>query len=167
MSYMPGGSARALVDLLESSAEAEELEIKSDEFVAKLGKAYKIALSIAAFLSLAVGIPSTFVWHEEVGIIFLVVGTAAMLVLPTLLSYRCVVNKISLKEEYFVLFVKCKKEVLWESVKYRRLKTGKDKSLKLYDANKRKLISFDGMTVGFDRIAKMAKRSSVKEYRGK
>ena len=166
MSYMPG-AARALVDLLEISTEAEELEIKNGEFVAKMGKAYKIALSIAAFLSLAVGIPSTFVWHVDVGIIFLVLGIAAALVLPTILSYRCIVNKISLTEEYFALFVKRKKEVLWESVKYRKLKTEKNKSLKLYDANKRKLISFDSMTVGFDRIAKMAKRSSVKEYRGK
>ena len=63
----------------------------------------------------------TFVCHEDVGIIFLVLGIGALLVLPTIISYRCIVNKISLKEEYFVLFIKLKKEVLWDTVKYRKI----------------------------------------------
>ena len=98
MSYMPGGSARALADYLEASAEAEELELPKGEFIAKMGRAYKIALTLASLVSLAIGIPSTFIWHSEVGIIFFVLGLAALLVLPTIISYRCVVNKISLKE---------------------------------------------------------------------
>lgn len=163
MSYMPG-SARALADYLESSAQCEELDLPKGEFVAKMGKAYKIALSIASFVSLAIGIPSTFIWREEVGIVFLVIGIATLLVLPTIISYRCIVNKISLREECFVLFVKLKKEVLWESVKYRKVKLGNNKSIKLYDVNRKKLMSFDGATVGFGRIAKMAKRSSIKNY---
>ena len=164
MSYMPGGSARALGDLLESYAEREELDLPNGEFVAKMGKAYKIALSIASFVSLAIGIPTTFVWYEEVGIIFLALGIAALLVLPSIISYRCAVNNISLKEEYFILFIKVKKEVLWESVKYRKITIGKNNSIKLYDANRKKLMSFDGATVGFGRIVKMAKRSSINDY---
>ena len=167
MSYMPGGSARAMADYLEASAEAEELDLPKGEFVAKTGRAYKIALSIASLVSLAIGIPSTFIWREEVGIIFLVLGIAALLILPTILSYRCVVNKIFLKEEYLILFIKFRKEVLWESVKYKKIIIGRNNAIKLYDANRKKLISFDGATVGFGRIVKMAKRSSIKEYNKK
>ena len=108
MSYMPGETARAMADYLEASAEAEELDLPKGEFVAKTGRAYKIALSIASLVSLAIGIPSTFIWREEVGIIFLVLGIAALLILPTILSYRCVVNEIFLKEEYLILFIKRK-----------------------------------------------------------
>ena len=167
MSYMPGGSARALADYLEASAEREELDLPKGEFVAKMGKAYKIALFIASFVCLAIGIPTTFIWHEEVGIIFLVLGIAGLFVLPTIISYRCVVNKIFLKEEYFILFIKVKKEVLWDSVKYKKIIIGRNNSIKLYDANRKKLMSFDGATVGFSRIVKMAKRSSIKDYNKK
>ena len=163
MSYMPG-AARALADYLKASAECEELYLPKGEFIAKMGKAYKIALSIASFVSLVIGIPTTFIWHEDVGIIFLILGIVALLVLPTIISYRCIVNKISLKEEYLVLFIKLKKEVLWDSVKYRKITTGKNKSIKLYDVNRKRLMSFDRATVGFGRIVKMAKRSSVKDY---
>lgn len=75
-----------------------------------MGKAYKIALSITSFVGLAIGIPSTFIRRKEVGIVFLVISIAALLVLHTIISYRCVVNKISLKEEYFVLFIKLKRK---------------------------------------------------------
>ncbi|MBE7027359.1 MAG: hypothetical protein E7410_07380 [Ruminococcaceae bacterium] len=163
MSYMPG-LGRAMSDYLETSAQCEELDLPKGEFVAKMGKAYKIALSIASFASLVIGIPSTFILHEEVGIIFLVLGVAILLILPTIISYRCIVNKISLKEEYFVLFIKFKKEVLWESVKYRKIKIGRNYSIKLYDINRKKLMSFDGATVGVGRIVKMAKRGSIKDY---
>ena len=166
MSYMPG-LGRAMADYLEASAECEELDLPKGEFIAKMGKAYKIALSIAAFVSLVIGIPTTFIWHEDVGIIFLILGIVALLVLPTIISYRCIVNKISLKEEYLVLFIKLKKEVLWDSVKYRKITTGNNKSIKLYDVNGKRLMSFDSTTVGFGRIVKMAKRSAIRDYNKK
>ena len=166
MSYLPG-AGRAMADYLEASAECEELDLPKGEFIAKMGKAYKVALSIASFVSLAIGIPTTLVWHEDVGIIFLVLGIAALLVLPTIISYRCIVNKISLKEEYFVLFIKLKKEVLWDTVKYRKITIGRNNSIKLYDASGKRLISIDGATVGFRRIVKMAKRGSIKDYNKK
>ena len=166
MSYMPG-VGRAMADYLEASAECEELDLPKGEFIAKMGKAYKIALSIAAFVSLVIGIPTTFIWHEDVGIIFLILGIVALLVLPTIVSYRCIVNKISLKEEYLVLFIKLKKEVLWDSVKYRKITTGNNKSIKLYDVNGKRLMSFDSATVGFGRIVKMAKRSAIRDYNKK
>lgn len=167
ISYM-AGIGKFLGDYLEASAQGEELDLPKGEFIAKSGKAYKAALSIASFVSLAIGIPMTFVYHEDVGIIFLVLGIGALLCLPTIISYRCVVNKIFLKEEYFVLFIKFKKEVLWEDVKYRKITIGrKNNSIKLYDANRKRLISFDGATVGFGRIVKMAKRGSIRDYNKK
>lgn len=166
MSYMPG-LGRSLADYLESSAEGEELDLPKGEFIAKMGKAYKVALIIASLVSLDIGIPSTFIWREEVGIIFLVLGIAALLVLPSVFSYRCVVNKNVLIEEYFILFIKMKKEILWNDVKYRRIRLGKNKSIKLYDKNKKLLFAFDGVIVGFSRILKFAKRSSIKDYNKK
>ena len=166
MSYMPG-LGRSMADYLEASAECEELDLPKGEFIGKMGKAYKVALSIASFVSLAIGIPTTFVWHEDVGVVFLIIGIAALLVLPTIISYRCIVNKISLKEEYLVLFIKLKKEVLWDTVKYKKITFGNNNSIKLYDANGKRLMSFDSATVGFGRIVKMAKRSSIKDYNKK
>ncbi len=166
MGYMPG-LGRAMSDYLEASVASEEFDLPKGEFIAKMGKAYKIALSITSFVSLAVGIPNTFIWHEDVGIIFLVIGIAALLVLPSILSYRCVVNKTVLIEEYFILFIKRKKEILWSDVKYRKIRIGKNNSIKLYDENKKLLISFDNAIVGFNRIIKIAKRCSIKEYNKK
>lgn len=155
---------RDLNELLVDSAKREELDLPDGEFVAKTCKAYKIALSIASFASLSVGIPLTFVQHDDVGIIFLVLGIVALSILPTIISYRCVVNKTSLKEEYLFLFIKFKKEVLWDSVKYKKITVGRNSSITLYDANKKRLISFDDTTVGFKRIVKLSKRSSIKDY---
>lgn len=163
MSYMPG-AGRVMSDYLEESAAREELNLPKGEFVATMGKAYKIALSVTSFVSLVIGIPSTFVWHEEVGILFLVLGIIALLVLPTIISYRCVVNKVSLKEQYFVLFIKIKREVSWELVRYRKITAGRNRSIKLYDASGKRLMAFDGAIVGYGRIVKMAKRSSIKDY---
>ncbi len=158
MSYNP------LAELLDSSTKYEELDLPKGEFIAKIGRAYKIALLIAVFVCLIIGIPSAILWHEDGGYIFLLLGIPAILVLPTFISYRCTVNRISIKEEYLILFFRFKKEVLWESVKYRKIKYGTNSSITLYDINKKRLISFDGATVGFGRILKMAKRSSIKDF---
>jgi hypothetical protein len=65
MSYIPG-LGRAMSDLLESSAENEELnaELNNKEFVAKIGKAYKIALLIVSAFGVAFGLPM-FIWLGE------------------------------------------------------------------------------------------------------
>ena len=51
---MPG-VGRAMADYLEALARCEELDLPKGEFVSKMGKAYKIALSIASFVSLLIG----------------------------------------------------------------------------------------------------------------
>ena len=62
MSYMPG-LGRAMSDFLESSAENEELnsDLKSKEFVSKIGRAYKVALLVASALGVAFGL-TMFIW---------------------------------------------------------------------------------------------------------
>ena len=157
MSYMPG-LGRAMNDLFQSSAEGESLDLPSGEFVAKNGKAFKIALIIAAISATVGGVLLYFLLNEEIAIIFLVLGICACLVLPTILTYKCLVNKTVMIEEYFILFFKRKKEVQWSDVKYRKIRIGNNSSIKLYDKNKKYLISFDGSIVGFDRILKLSKK---------
>ena len=111
MSYMPG-LGRAMSDLLESSAENEEWnsDLKSKEFVAKIGKAYKIALLIASIAGVGFGLPM-FSWFDEwVALIFLCLGCCGFLVLPSLFTWRCTVNGVSMTEEFFILIIKYKKK---------------------------------------------------------
>jgi hypothetical protein len=64
-------------------------------------------------------------------------------------------------EECFILFIKYKKEVLWNDVKYQKFRLGENKSIVFYNENRKRLISFDGTTVGFNQILKMAKRKGI------
>ena len=160
MSYMPG-LGRAMNDLFESSAEGESLDIHSGEFVARNGKAFKVAMIIASMLATVGGSLLYFLLNEEIAIIFLVLGISMLLILPTILTYKCLVNKTVIIEEYFILFFKRTKEIQWSDVKYRKIRIGNNSSIKLYDKNKKHLISFDGVTVGFNRILKLAKRSQI------
>lgn len=162
MSYMPG-LGRAMSDLLESSAENEELNanLKSKEFVAKIGRAYKVALLVASALGVAFGLPM-FIWLGEwVALIFLCLGCCGFLVLPSLFTWRCTVNGVSMTEEFFILIIKYKKEVLWNDVKYQKIRLGENKSIVFYNENRKRLISFDGTTVGFNQILKLAKRKGI------
>ncbi len=161
------GAGRALSELLDDAAEREAMDLEigaNGEFIAKTGKAFKIALIIAVAISLVIGVPMTIFSDREIGFLFVGLGTIAVLILPTLLSYRCLVNKTLLREEYLILFVRMKKEVLWSDVKYRKIRLdGINKVVKLYGENKKCLLSFDGATVGFYRIVKMAKRGAIKD----
>ncbi len=164
MSYL-SGLCKSMGELLDISAEREGLELPSGEFVAKTGKLYKILLVIATVVTLVIGLPMTFLQKDDVGILFLILGVCAGVLLPTILSYRCVVNKDFLQEEYLIVFVKRKKKILWSDVKYKKIVMARNKSIKLYDINKKCLVSFDGATVGFNRILKLAKRSSIKDIK--
>ena len=163
VSYIPG-TGRYVIDILDSCAERETLDIPSGEFEVRMGKAYKIVFTLAAILSIAVG---SFIHFFEgiesngVEYLFFGIGICAALLVPTLLSYKCAVNKISMKERYFILFIKIEREVMWADVKYKKVKTGKNPSLILYNADKKRLISFEGGTVGYSRVLKMAKRGTI------
>ena len=157
---------RAMSDVLEISADSEELkrDFKNNEFVATTGRALSISLAIASPISAIVGLLITFLLTAEeraIGILFIVLGACGLLLLPTLFSWRCTVNKDVILEEYYVLFIKCKKKVYWNDVKYQKVVLDSNRKIVLYDCNKKQLISFDGTTVGFNQILKMAKRKGI------
>lgn len=161
--YMPG-LGRELDGILESSAEIEELnkDFRNNEFVATNGKVFSVLVSIAALLSAVAGLVLIFcAGNRAAGICFLAMGGCGALLLPTLFSWRCTVNREFLLEEYFVLCFKCKKKILWSDVKYKKVTSGSMKKIVLYGQNKKRLISFDGTTVGFHQIVKTAKRKGI------
>ena len=105
MSYTPG-LGKAMNDIWESSAEGEELDLPRGEFVAKNGKAFRMTMLVGAILAVASGALLTFLLREKLGIVLIVLGCCLALILPTLLSYRCLINKTLMREEYYVLFLK-------------------------------------------------------------
>ena len=99
-------------------------------------------------------------------VLFFVLGLCLLLLLPSILSYKCRVNKELIKEEYFILFFKKEKTIYWSDVKYKKVKIGgANKSITLYDANKKRLISFDELVVGFERVIRLAKRNSITDMK--
>ena len=117
-------------------------------------------MAVSSGIALGLGCSLMFFW--DVAILFLVLGLCLLLLLPTFLSYKCLINKEFMKEEYFILFFKKKKIIYWSDVKYKKVKIGeRNKSITLYNANKKRLISFDELIVGFERVIKLAKRSSI------
>lgn len=148
-------------EILESSAEIEELKLPNGEFVAKNCKAFKMLMLIASIVSIALGLILAFFVNDYLGYLFLILGFGLFLMLPTILSYKCVINKTFVAEEYFVLFFKRRKKIFWDDVKYKKIVVGDNKRIKLYNEKKKCLIVFDGSTVGFNRISKMVKRYSI------
>ena len=155
------GLGRALNNIFESCAELEALDLPRGEFVARNGKAFNFALLIASLCSIIVGTLLFWLLNEEIGVLFFALGFCILPIMPTMFSYKCTVNSNFMREEFFVLFWRCKKEILWSDVKYRKIKIGNNNSIKLYDQNRKRLISFDGTTVGFHRILKLSKRSWI------
>ena len=69
-----------------------------------------------------------------------------------------------MKESYFLLCFRIKKEVPWKDAAYKRIRRdskGKALSIRLYDKKKKKLISFDNTIAGFGPILRMAKNISA------
>lgn len=113
-------------------------------------------------IAIAIGCPLMFFW--DVAIFSLVLGICLLSLLPTFLSYKCLINKERMEEEYFILFFKKKKIVYWRDVKYKKVKIGgRNKSITLYDANEKRLISFDELIVGFERVNKLTKRIGIRK----
>ena len=117
-------------------------------------------------LSLVLGIVFLYIEMEKiVAIMLFIISAGTLLVYPTIVSYKCHVTKISLTEEYYVLFVKLKKEIMWSDVKYKWIVTAKRENsashIVLYGENRKRLISFSDDTVGFTRIVKMAKSQKI------
>lgn len=159
------GVSRELGSLLELSAEVESFDLPHGEFIAKNGKAFKWLMTIGAIVATGFGLILLSTPNKDVGMLALVLGICLALTLPTNLSYRCTINKVSMKETYYLLFIKRQREIFWQDVKYRKVTGGYRNAIRLYDKNKKMLIAFDGTTVGFRRIVKMAKRGQIQELK--
>ena len=119
---------------------------------------------MAIMSGIAIAIGGTLMFFWDVAILFLVLGLCLLLLLPTFLSYKCLISKEWIQEEYFILLFKKKKIVYWRDVKYKKVKTnGRNKSITLYDAHKKRLIAFDELIVGFERVITLAKRNAIKD----
>lgn len=156
-----------LFEYFDLEAACEEFDLPHGDFVARFGKLYRKSMVIFATVAICIGLFILWLDIEKLDIasIFLTLGGLLLLLSLTLLTYRCTVNKISLKEEYWILCFKCKKEIFWKDIKYKKLKYGRTNSITFYDANKKRLMSFDASIVGFKRICKMAKRSSILKFK--
>ena len=152
-----------MFDYLEASARCEELELPKGEFVATYCKSYKKLMAIMSGIAIAIGGLLMFFW--DVAILFLLLGLCLLSLLPTFFSYKCLINKELMEEEYFILFFKKKKIIYWRDVKYKKVKMGRsNKSITLYGANKKRLISFDELIVGFERVNKLTKRIGIRKF---
>ena len=155
------GTGQCIYEILDNTVRLEESDLPYKNFVARMGKWYKLLWSIGAAIMIVLGFPMYFVWDSTVGVLCFVMAGLVLSFLPTMISYKCYVSKTSLKEKFFVLFIKIEKEILWDKIKYKKIRVGKNNSITFYDKNKKKLISFDEALVGYNRIVKMAKRSSI------
>ena len=156
-------------EILDSQAEIEELDLPSGNFVATISKGNKIALVVASIVGIILG---AILWRFEGGawlsILFSALSLVVILFLPTLFSYKGYINRETMREEYLIVFFKIIKEVEWKDIKFKKLKRdeyGEINTIKFYDENMKKLMSFDKETVGFTRIVKMAKKGSIKEIK--
>lgn len=150
---------------LQSSSSAEEGSLPSGAFVAYIGKKVTVSLTLTAVLGIAMGLLLSILGQDFVaGCAFGIVGLLSALFLPTFLSYRCYVDSDVLTESYYILFFRKKREVLWRDIQFKATRTAADGSvlsLRFYNRNRKKLLSFDSSIVGFSRIVRMAKRKSI------
>ena len=143
----------------------EESPLYAKSFIATIAKAYRYSILIVCIVGLGMGyFLSVPVQDPGVGMIFGLLGIAGLLMLPTCFTYRCHVDQSMMKESYFLLCFRVRKEVLWQDIAYKRIRRdskGKPLSIRLYDKHGKKLISFDNTIAGFGPIVRMAKRVPV------
>ena len=164
-----GRNAKIIDEILDNQAEMEELDLPSGNFIATISKGYKILFSLAGIVSVLSGvILLKFVNEKWLSAIIIALGLVCLLYLPTCLSYKGYISRETMREEYLIVFFKIIKEVEWKDIKFKKLKKdeyGEIDTIKFYDENMKKLMSFDKATVGFTRIVKMAKKGSIKEIK--
>ena len=156
-------TAEMIDEFIDRQRRTEENKISSNEFVAVQSKGIKYMMLIAAIISTSLSALITFVYQQiDIGILFGLLGVVSLLILPTIFSYKCYIDQVSMKEEYFILCFKVKKEVFWKDIAYKLIKRDKTRNelstIRFYDSERKKLISFDMTVVGFGKIVRMAKR---------
>ena len=165
MAYRPG-DGNDIGEILELSAECEDPELFDGGFVMKVGRAFKVMFSFAASAMLFIwGVTKICDPENDVRFLFFALGVLIALLLPSVFSYKCTVTKSSIKEEFFILFVRYRKSALWSEVKYKKIKLGRNESVTLYNADKKMLFMFDRALVGYGKILKLAKRNAIKNLR--
>ncbi len=155
-------ASNALFNAMDNLTENEEMDLPNGEFTAKLGKAYKIFFIVIPVLFILPAIALQYFNQTSLAILLYVLGGLFVLLLPTVFSYKCTVNTTSITEDYFIVFIRITKEIMWADIKYKKHTKGESNSIVFYDENKKRLMSFDPATVGYSRIVQMAKRSSIK-----
>ena len=162
---------RSLSKALQACAESEEVGYSEKTFVAKVSRMHKNMLLMGAVIMLAIAVGITIYvliirqwWLLIAGAVFWLPGLGILALWFGICTYRCVISEAVIQEEYRILFFKRKRIILWQDVKYRIIHPGMNKYIKLYDANRKRLITFDASIVGFERISRLAWRDSIKSY---
>lgn len=154
-------TSRDLSKLFNNLREKEEESVSSTSFVGYMAKVYKYGLLIAFIIGIGMGFfLIAYIQDFSVGMIFGIIGIIALLMLPTYFSYRCYVDNNTINEKYYLLCFKINKSVYWKDVKYKRVKrdaNGDAYTIKLYNVDKKKLISISNEVVGLGKIVRMAK----------
>lgn len=160
---MHNGTSKMIDEFIDSQRRTEENKIASNEFIAVQSKGIKYMMLTAALMSTSLSALITFVYQQiDIGILFGLLGVVSLLILPTIFSYKCYIDQVSMKEEYFILCFKVKKEVFWKDIAYKLIKRDKTRNelstIRFYDSERKKLISFDMTVVGFGKIIRMSKK---------
>lgn len=156
-------TSKMIDEFIDSQRRTEENKIASNEFIAVQSKGIKYMMLTAALMSTSLSALITFVYQQiDIGILFGLLGVVSLLILPTIFSYKCYIDQMSMKEEYFILCFKVKKEVFWKDIAYKLIKRDKTRNelstIRFYDSERKKLISFDMTVVGFGKIIRMSKK---------
>ncbi|MBQ5905272.1 MAG: hypothetical protein IIW88_05340 [Clostridia bacterium] len=149
--------------VFDSQRKIEENEIPSNEFKAVYSKGLKYGMLIATAASMIVNLLLVFLHKQvDIGVCLCIFLLFPLLLLPTFFSYKCYIDRVSMKEEYFILCFKVKKEVFWKDIAYKLIKRDKTRNelstIRFYDSERKKLISFDMTVVGFGKIIRMSKK---------
>lgn len=160
---MDNRTSKMIDEFIDSQRRTEENKIASNEFIAVQSKGIKYMMLTAALMSTSLSALITFVYQQiDIGILFGLLGVVSLLILPTIFSYKCYIDQVSMKEEYFILCFKVKKEVFWKDIAYKLIKRDKTRNelstIRFYDSERKKLISFDMTVVGFGKIIRMSKK---------
>ena len=138
--------ARWQEERISAARRKDEKDLSPKNFVGYFSKLSKVLFVVTCFFAIGIGSLLTFFLREiPVGLLFLCLGCIELLYLPTYFSYRCHVDKELIRAEYLIICFKTAKEVLWKDVKYKSIKRnekGLALSLRLYNANKKKVDSF-------------------------
>lgn len=160
------GAGKAAAELWETlmreKAREEEKSLKTSNFVVRFSTAYKLFwASITVLLVLIGGGIQIFAKETDIAIFFYVFAAIPLWLCLYSLSYRCTVDEKKMVRVEFWIF---KKEISWNSVKYKkttRVNEYQNGSLTLYDERQKRLIDFVSEQTGFQNMERLVKRKRI------